>query len=107
MFAVDLPHYRRAYDRWKRAPVEHRIVKRNLRDELGRPCHELWSFGVCRCRIVDLGNGLRKLYADRGMPNRPDYGKISFKTWTEPEVAEGDGVHRPLPMVPRQQEFRI
>lgn len=107
MNSVDLAHYRKAYDRWLRAPVEHRLVKHNALDELGRPCREWWSFGVCRCRIVDVGGGLRKLYADRGQAPPVDYGKISFSTWTEPEVSEGNGKPHGMPMVPRPERFRI
>jgi hypothetical protein len=107
MNPVDLRQYRARVAAWQRAPASLRLVKRT-RDDRGRRCIELWAHGKCFTRIVDVGHGYCELYADKGMRVRViDYGKISFSTWTEPEVSEGDGKPHGMPMVPRPERFRV
>lgn len=65
MNPVHLRDYRLRVAAWRRVPIELRKVV-ITRDERGRPCRELWAFGMCYTRAVDVGGGECELYADRG-----------------------------------------
>jgi len=98
MHPVPLRDYLTRVAAWKRAPIDLRKTV-TTRDERGRPCKELWAHGKCYTRIVSIGGGYCELYADKGGRVPLDYGKISFKTWTDPEVTEGN------PRLPWKQDY--
>lgn len=90
MYPVDLKHYALRLTAWRQAePSQRRIVRSRHR---GRPCVEHWSYGVLRARCVDVGSGMRELWADKGIPvRRYDQGRIAFKTWDEADRVYGEG----------------
>lgn len=102
MHAVDYAHYMARVRAWQRVP-QHLRKAVTSRDERGKPCKELWAHGKCFTRIVDVGGGYCRLFADRGQGTQPDQGKISFSTWLEHDQVFGDGRPHRMAMVPRDK----
>lgn len=90
LYPTDEATYRKRFAAWKRADPEQRVI-RHTRDDRGRRCIDYVSYGVTRCRIVDVGGGWGEVYADRSPPHKPVYGPISFKTWDDPKLVFGVG----------------
>lgn len=90
MYPVDLPHYKKRFQQWKRADPSQRVGPVSGRDGLRRKTIDYYSYGVLRCRVVLLGDGYVELMADRGMRFAdPDFGKISFSHWMDPDESRG------------------